>query len=187
MASVRRAGTGLSPDGSRATWVVSEGRRGRRWREALARAGLIVHSLLLETDPDGRFTHLELASGGGLLTLHPEGDGTLHGNLVDGGGVRHVMGWPWEDDGIVDLEGSQLTGAAAVLLLGHGLAPGSSVACTRLRILASGGLAPGGGDLARVDLATWRLADGPSFRVDGDCLPLLDDASTWPLEAAPAE
>ena len=38
--------------------------------------------LLLETDPDGRFSHLELARADGLWTFHPEADGTLHGNHV---------------------------------------------------------------------------------------------------------
>jgi hypothetical protein len=183
MGLVRRAGTGRTADGDLLRWVVADGRRGRRWRETLERHDGIRHSLLLETGPDAEFTHLELASVGSLLTLHPEGDGTLHGNLVDAGGVRHVAGWPWADDGVIDLEASAVTGAAAVRLLGRGIAPGSSVPCTRLRILAAGGIAPGGGVLTRVDLATWRLADGPPFRVDADGLPVLDDAQTWPLEA----
>ena len=62
---------------------MSEGRKGRRWREVVARGPDVVHALLLETDPDGRFSHLELARADGLWTFHPEGDGTLHGNHVD--------------------------------------------------------------------------------------------------------
>ena len=80
--SLRRAGTGPDGDG-RPRLVVG---RGRQARPALAGddpadgAGL-RHALLLETAPDGSFSHLELATPAGLLTLHPEGDGTLHGNV----------------------------------------------------------------------------------------------------------
>ena len=53
-------------------------------------------SLLLELDPDGRFSHLELSTAAGLLTLHPEGDGTIHGNAVTTAGLTHVIGLPWD-------------------------------------------------------------------------------------------
>src|SRR5689334_12470317 len=81
----RRAGHVRVGGGASITWSVAEGHRGRRWREVVRVGGGrpgIRHSLLLETDPDGRFNHLELSTEGGLLTLHPEGDGTLHGNAV---------------------------------------------------------------------------------------------------------
>ena len=63
--------------------------------ESRERDDWLLHSLLFETGPDGRFTHLELARPDRLATLHPEGDGTLHGNHVGsdpGGG--HLAGWP---------------------------------------------------------------------------------------------
>ena len=72
---LRRAGAGGLVDGSHVVWSVAEGRRGRRWREVrTAPDGGVVSSLLLETDPDGRFSHTELATPAGLLTLHPEGN-----------------------------------------------------------------------------------------------------------------
>src|SRR6185503_20526967 len=105
------------------------GRRGRRWREVVrvgqGRQGL-RHSLLLESDPEGRFAHLELATDVGLLTLHPESDGSLHGNAIvdhgeahlrDATGVEHVRGLPWPADGIALVEGSlicQLAGIASL-------------------------------------------------------------------------
>ena len=95
MADLRRAGRGRVADGTDVTWSVAEGRRGRRWREVRTREEGIVARLLLETDPDGRFAHLELSTAAGLLTLHPEGDGTLHGNAVTADGVEHVVGVPW--------------------------------------------------------------------------------------------
>ena len=92
----RKAGWGTASDGSLVTWTVSEGRRGRRWREVIARDGAVVHALLLETDPDGRFSHMELARADGLWTFHPEADGTLHGNHVgSGSGVGHIAGRPF--------------------------------------------------------------------------------------------
>ena len=86
-AAPARAGVG-SPTARRVTWTISEGRRGRRWREVVADGPAVRHALLLETDPTGRFSHLELASAAGLWTFHPEADGTLHGNHVDPGRRR---------------------------------------------------------------------------------------------------
>jgi hypothetical protein len=105
---------------------VAEGRRGRRWREAIVGPAGLRHSLLLETAPGGRFSHLELAAPAGLLTLHPEPDGTLHGNVVEAGGIRHVTGLPWDADGVVDVEGSTIAGAACAGLLGATVAAGGS-------------------------------------------------------------
>ena len=59
-----------------------------------------------------RFTHLELAAVAGLATLHPEGDGTLHGNVVGASGVRHVVGLPFAPDGAITVTGSVVAGAA---------------------------------------------------------------------------
>jgi len=102
---VRRAGTGRTGVGETVWWSVAEGRQGRRWREAVVVGGGLRHSLLLETTPDGRFSHLELSTPAGLLTLHPEGDGTLHGNAVLAGGLRHVAGLAWDRDELVAAEG----------------------------------------------------------------------------------
>ena len=63
----RAAGWGTGPeDGTVVTWTVAEGRKGRRWREVVARGPDVLHALLLETDPNGRFSHLELARADGL-------------------------------------------------------------------------------------------------------------------------
>ena len=114
MAWLRVAGTGRTSDGGpTVTWSVAEGRRGRRWRESVVRDGAVVHSLLFELDPDGRFAHLELTTPAGLLTLHPEGDGTLHGNAVMAVGVTHVRGLPWELDDVILIDGSVVCAAVA--------------------------------------------------------------------------
>ena len=45
----------------------------------------------LEVAPNGRVTRLELTTGAGLLTLHPEPDeSALHGNVVTPTGIRHL-------------------------------------------------------------------------------------------------
>src|SRR6187399_1360946 len=113
-APTRVAGWGLRDDGATVTWTVADGRRGRRWREVVATGDAVHHSLLLETAPDRRFSHMELARAGGLWTFHPESDATLHGNAVERATreVRHVVGWRFAPDDLVLVEGSPLSAAA---------------------------------------------------------------------------
>jgi len=160
---VRRAGHARLASGATVTWSVAEGAKGRRWRELVARDGTVVHSLLLETFPDGRFAHLELSTAAGLLTLHPEGDGTLHGNAVTEHGVRHVRGLPWSDRAVLLVEGSVLAWAAAA-----GLATRANSA-----VVVAPDLSLHERAVAPVDLRATLDADG---------LPILDDGRTWPLE-----
>jgi hypothetical protein len=163
---VRRAGRGRAGDRD-VTWTVAEGTKGRRWREVVVRAGAIVHSLLLETFPDGRFAHLELSTPAGLLTLHPEPDGTLHGNAVTSDGVRHIRGLAWAEESVVLVEGSVIAGAAAA---------GASVGAIGEAVHAI---------VVRNDLSTAeRHVDPRSLlpsSLDAEGLPQLDGGS-WPLE-----
>ena len=162
---VRRAGRGTLADGSLVVWSVAEGAKGRRWREVRTEAGIVVSSLLLETDADGRFSHTELSTAAGLLTLHPERDGTLHGNVVTTDGVRHVVGRQWDVDAVLLLEGSPIAAAAARFA-----SPGDH------------------GYLVRLDLTLEPLEGGAGkepvagLALDADGLPILDAATTWPLE-----
>jgi hypothetical protein len=158
---LRRAGHGRAPDGALVTWSVAEGRRGRRWREVVRAGEGIRSSLLLELDPDGRFSHLELSTAAGLLTLHPEPDGTLHGNAVTSAGMRHVVGLAWDPDGIVLLDGSAVCLAAAVS------ARRASSACLRVGL-----------DLA---LEVGSTSVDPSAATSNG-LPNLVDGASWPLE-----
>ena len=163
-------------------WSVAEGRRGRRWREAIVGQGGLRHSLLLETAPGGRFSHLELSTPAGLLTLHPEADGTLHGNVIETGGIRHVVGLPWDAGGVVDVEGSAIAGAACARLLSTEVDAGGSARRTILRITGELLITTGPGIVERADQETWRIASGAPCRVDGAGLPVLPDAESWPLE-----
>ena len=159
---LRRAGRGTSADGSIVTWSMAEGRRGSRWREVRVADGAIVSSLLLELDPDGRFAHLELSTAAGLLTLHPEGDGTLHGNAISLDGIRHIVAVPWQPDDLLLVDGSTIARAAAARR-------GSATT----------------GVLVAPDLSLDRRPIGLGERVvelDADGLPALVDGESWPMD-----
>jgi len=161
---LRRAGRGTAADGSSIIWSVAEGRRGRRWREVVVTAGSIRSSLLLELDPDGAFSHLELSTAAGLLTLHPETDGTLHGNAVTWDGIQHIRGVPWSPDQAIWITGSSICLAAGLRRDGTKTAAWLAIGLDlRLETAVS---------IIRPD---WSL-------IDAEGLPVLVDAETWPLE-----
>lgn len=165
---MRLAGRGRRTDGALVTWTVAEGQRGRRWRETVVLGGALVHCLLYETGTDGRFTHLELASPTGMATLHPEGDGTLHGNVVRADvGVGHVIGARFAADDLLLVAGSPIAEAAAAW------------AAVRAGTLDGVTLDPA--TLVVVPGHIQRAALGP---VDERGVPFLDDAAVWPLEVA---
>jgi hypothetical protein len=153
-------------------WSAAEGRKGRRWREVRLRDGVVLSSLLLETFPDRHFAHTELSTGAGLLTLHPEPDGTLHGNVVTSGGIEHIAGVAWPNDCLLVVHGSPISLAAAAWQLkaeGGDAEPGRRPIVTidpKLRIT------PG-------NVPTDALARHP---IDEDGLPILEDQVSWPLE-----
>ncbi len=183
MTPTRIAGTGRTGTGQVAWWSIAEGRRGRRWREAVTGAGGLRHSLLLETAPDGRFSHLELATPAGLLTLHPEGDGTLHGNILAAGGLRHVTGLPWDEDGLLLIAGSPLAACAAAFALSSDPAGGAAGERHVLRISPELELVATRERAAPAGAGRWRLGDDlPATGPDG--LPLLADGIAWPMELA---
>jgi hypothetical protein len=183
---VRAAGAGTDGTGRTVTWTVSEGSRGRRWREVVAADGQVGHALLLETGPDGRFSHLEFAAADELWTLHPERDGTLHGNAVTAadGGVRHIEGRPFPPDTLLIVEGSTISRAAIAWHAGSSTPVGVSEPRPAV-VLRIDPL-----NLAEIETITlqhrsltrWRIGDGPAFDVDDDGLPLLENGRTWPLE-----
>lgn len=161
---LRRAGHGRAGDGAQVIWSVAEGHRGRRWREVVVAGEGIRTSLLLELDPDGQFGHLELSTAAGLLTLHPEPDGTIHGNAVTAAGIEHIAGWPWARDRAVEVVGS-------VVCLAAGRRPDHTNAVEWLRIGIDLALDP----IVRTVPAGWR-------DIDAEGLPTLLDGVIWPLE-----
>lgn len=181
-AFVRVGGRGGLADGSVVTWSVAEGRRGRRWREVRVADGALISSLLLETEPEGRFSHTELSTAAGLLTLHPEGDGTIHGNTVGANGIGHVVGLPWDRDGLLLVEGSAIATVAAIDRLRARTAEGTTVELAAIVVGLDLALTAGSVKVARSGAGAWRIADGPSLVVDERGLPVLAEGSDWPLE-----
>jgi hypothetical protein len=143
-------------------------------------------SLLLETDTSRRFAHLELSTTTGLLTLHPEADGTLHGHAVVGGehsvGVEHVWGLTWKPDGIVIVEGSTICQMAAIHLLGLSLPEFSAVSQPAVGIHPTLACQPTVVRVERIARDRWRFAGDPPIDVDERGLPRLRDGGMWPLE-----
>ncbi len=178
----RVAGWGRGQDGTVVTWTVAEGREGRRWREVVARGEDVVHALLLETDPGGRFSHLELARADGLWTFHPEPDGTLHGNHVTAtAGVRHIAGRPFGPDDALLVAGSPVSLAAIAwrhATTDTGLFPVAGVV-----IGADGTLAERPEiRIERLSATRWQVGEGSPVEIDEAGLPVLDGGETWPLE-----
>lgn len=164
---LRRAGRGSLADGTTVVWSVAEGTRGRRWREVRTGPEGVISSLLLETDPARAFAHLELATAAGLLTLHPEPDATLHGNVVTADGIRHVVGRSWPAGSALVVDGSPIAAAAATWA-----APSTDRAAGP----------------ALVVTLSLELVDGTrhasSVAIDDAGLPVLGDARSWPLEGS---
>jgi len=173
---VRRAGAGRAVDGTDVVWSVAEGRKGRRWREVRSRDGVVVSSLLLESFTDRRFAHLELSTAAGLLTLHPESDGTLHGNAVLTDGVHHIVGLAWPEGSTLIVDGSAVAIAAAAWFA-H-LAWDGQRHEARLPIVT---VSP------TLDVHAGTIpGDGLSHVViDADALPVLIVGRVWPLEIEP--
>lgn len=188
---IRRAGRGTDASGAQIVWTVSEGRRGRRWREVRSGPDGVISSLLLETDPTGRFSHAEISTAAGLLTLHPDADATLHGNVVGERGIDHVEGLPWPADGVVLLEGSTIARAAAIAMVialrADRRAPpdagtGSAATLAALRIDLRLGHHLADVTVARRGDGRWLLGDTDGIRVDEHGLPVQEDGASWPLE-----
>jgi hypothetical protein len=179
---LRRAGRGQLADGSWVVWSVSEGRRGRRWREVRYRSSHVITSLLLETDTNARFLHLEASTASGLITLHPEPDDTLHGNVVSPEAVEPVMGLSLGVDAIVLLEGSPISHAAAAFRLRQSTPDFNARSVRGLVIPLTLWLDPTVIRVERVGVSEWRFAGSEPFTIDDDGLPQLARSEIWPLE-----
>ena len=134
---------------------------------------------------DGRFSHLELARAGGLLTLHPEGDGTLHGNHVDprGRAVRHVVGLPFAPDDVLLDRGSPLSAAAIAWRLASSVPEGASATSAGVVVRTSGELDAVSADrrrATRVRALARRRWSADRDRRRG--LPVLAGGESRPLE-----
>jgi hypothetical protein len=179
---LRAGGRGTTPAGRSVIWSVAEGGKGRRYREVRRAGEGIAHSLLLETDPDGRFSHLELSTPSGLLTLHPERDGTLHGHAIVSDGIEHVAGLDWEPDGLIAIEDSVVCAMAAAHLLRPTLAAGSSLASHAAWIPPTLWVEIRPVRVGRAAGGAWQLGSGGAIEIDPTGLPLLAGGEVWPLD-----
>jgi hypothetical protein len=188
-AYLRRAGSGWLPDGSQLVWSVADGRRGRRWRAVSSSHREISHALLLEVDPVGRPSRLELTTPAGMLTLHPDvGRRVLHGNAVTPSGVRHLS-LPWSDEHGIEVEGRPIASAVTAHRLAGLLATGEGRAIPVVVVAPDLRISETTRRFVRVGAGEWRIespsGDGAAsdLKVDQQGIPAgLRDAQDWPLE-----
>jgi hypothetical protein len=188
---VRVAGVATLDDGTEITWSVADGRRGRRWRATTRRRGSLTIALLLEVGTDGRATRLELATAVGLLTLHPEPDGQLHGNAVTAEGVRHLH-LPWSGDHAIEVEPIPIADAITAAWLAGRLGSGEGTDVPTVVVGADLVVRDGVRRFTRIDATTWRVeADGTTRRrvLDDRGVPVWTGETgepsvggEWPLE-----
>ncbi|MHB8959283.1 MAG: hypothetical protein ACYDAN_06620 [Candidatus Limnocylindrales bacterium] len=186
--NVRRGGTLGLPGGRRMVWTVAQGAKGRRWRAVTTHGdGRMEAGLLVETAADGRLTKLELATGEGLLTLHPEGDPVrLHGNVVRASGIDHVS-LPWSSAHLLMACASPVTAAVAVASAAASVGVGEGTGMAAVEVGIDLRLRTATWRVARVGERRWHLlaADGgPSLllELDADGLPTAAHGASWPLD-----
>jgi len=185
--NVRRSGRATLLDGAQLVWTVADGRRGRRWRAMTTVHGALTHALLLEVDPEGRLSRLELTTAAGLLTLHPEHHATeLHGNVATPDGMRHLT-FAWSPEHALQIEGRPLASAVAARHLAARIAVGEG---TQVPVIVIDTALLPRSAVAHVErIAEYRWLferDGvvEQFTLDADGVPIgLADALDWPLEA----
>lgn len=187
---LRRSGRGLGPDGGPSTWTVAEGARGRRWREVHQIPGGTL-ALLLELEPAGGWSRLEMSAGTGLLTLHPTPAlDALHGNVVTTDGIRHLA-FPWSPDHRILVPGSVVGLAALARTLDAVIGVGEGRRVPGVRIDASLDVGTASIDVARLDPDTWRFgvlgAVAEQVRLAADGWPIVAGATSWALEIEAAE
>jgi hypothetical protein len=186
-AVVRRAGSASLADGPHVTWSVADGRRGRRWRVVTTRDGTMVSALLLEVGVDGRPSRLELTTAVGLLTLHPEPNGFLHGNAVTRDGVRHLT-FPWSGEHEIEIDGLPVTEAVAAQRLSASMAVGEGRTVPVVVVGPDLSVRDGRRRYVRVNGTTWRIegdsdADTRSVTIDDrGLLKWAGQTESWPLE-----
>lgn len=183
---VRLAGHATDRLGRAVTWTIADGERGRRWREvATEPEGGGSRSLTLETGHAGQWIRLEIAAPAGLLSLHPDREGRVHGNVASADGVRHlslgVLTPP-----LVDVRDSLVGETALCRALERLVAPGEGSGVRVVRVGAGLEVAVYDVGVTRSDARLWELRDSEGTRevTMGDLgTPADGEAGVrWPLE-----
>jgi hypothetical protein len=189
---VRLAGHGVDRLGRAVTWTIADGERGRRWREATAGAeagdgspGSLAHAITLETGHAGQWLRLEVAAAAGLLSLHPDRDGSINGNVVSEAGVRHIAKGVVEPP-LVDVRDSLVAETALCRALERQVAAGEGSTVSVVRVSPTLDVEVAQLQVMRTDARTWELTDADGIRTVsmGDRgAPVTSDAGAkWPLE-----
>jgi hypothetical protein len=185
-AQVRRAGQFADDAGRTVTWSVADGARGRRWRWTVVdRRGTLLAAHTLETDPDGRFLRLESATAPGLLSLHREPDGSVHGNRIGERGIDHLTIEAPAPEGVL-IGGTALS---VSILLGAIEPPVTKATLDVLEIFDDLGLRIVSATVRPDGDGGWEIRTNRLSRravLDADGLPAAPehDGLTWPLERA---
>jgi hypothetical protein len=166
-------------------WTAADGRNGRRWRELATDGSAIVRSLLLETDNQGNWQRLEMNSAEGLVTLHPEGDGSIHGNIASRSGVQHISLGKLKPARL-DVAGSLVVEAALCWSLTRQLRVGERRVIQVVSVAEPVSVTLSELTIERRTTATWEITDGARRRLvelDDDGLPVAHvGGDHWPLE-----
>jgi hypothetical protein len=182
---VRQAGRTRLDDGRLIVWSVADGRRGRRWRVIVEHGGALVSSTLLEVSAEGRPARLELTTAAGLLTLHPEASGGLHGNVVTARGVRHLS-IGWSDEHELEIEGVSIASAIAARRLAPSTPVGEGRTVPVVVVGADLSVCEFTRVFSRPGQEAWRIdtGDGSTFlTVDARGIPQWPgESDEWPLE-----
>ncbi len=190
--AIRRAGRIRLDDGTLLVWSVAGGQRGRRWRAMTSRGGHMLEARLLEVDGRGRPARLEITNAAGVLTLHPEPSGGLHGNVVMPDGVRHLS-LDWSDTHEIAVDRSPIATAVTALRLSTVVPVGEGRDIDVVAVTLDLEVRPGTRRFDRISETTWRITGGDETRsltIDERGIPIWPDdrgdAAEWPLEL-PAE
>ena len=180
--AVRRGGRLVDPDGRVVTWSMAEGARGRRWRWSVVDPqGAFVAAHTVELDADGRFARLESAAAGGLLSVHREADGSLHGNRVVERGIDHLtLPAPAPGAAVVGF------GPIGAAIASAGM-PAGGAAVDVVEVGDDLGVRVVEASARRIATGTLELRIGSGVRrvrLDDAGLPAADDgpSTSWPLE-----
>ena len=154
----------------------------------------MVVSHVLETGLDGRFERLESAAGNGLLTLHREANGSVHGNRITEIGVDHLMiEAPAPDLAIVGRAGMGVAALVAGFVAGfedRAALAGGRAAFDVLEITDDLGVRVAGCTARTVRAGEWEVRTTLTARtavLGPDGLPAdeIAEGVSWPLERAP--
>ena len=187
-APIRLGGRVRLDDGTLMVWSVASGRRGRRWQAVTSRDGRLLESRVLEVDDAGRPARLEIANVSGVLTLHPEPSGGLHGNVVTPTGVRHVA-LDWSDAHEIAVDRSPIATSVIAYRL-SGFVPVGQGQDVQVAVVTENlEVKPGTRRFERISDSSWRIEGGErprSLTIDERGIPTWPDgdgdAIEWPLE-----